>query len=287
MGEFFRHTKLNFHFSLRLSSPQLIEHKQPLEIDVLRMNLDLLPKSLQSWANNKKMFDKIDEECIEEENKKILRRLGKKKAEEFLIRGLTGTIEKESFQQLLADCGEFYTFQQVSWAQCKGSTFFIFTTSMLIIIRSAQLTQMLHVHHNSMAVMQQLRARYARKNAFSNTQASKIDGEDVERVYRDGFLSWIMSGREKPEVHFFEKLFIKSKTKISRVFKELMLAGIQLKTAVKELRERDILHPRILGGLKMDQVCERSRASLVTEKKVRRFVRNCYTIYTWLHPLLN
>jgi len=101
--------------------------------------------------------------------------------------------------------------------------------------------------------MASLRARFKRKNAFGDNQESKIDAEDKEHIYRDGFMSWIVSGREKPQVDFFEKIFLKSKTTISRVFMEIGRFGSDFRQRIARLREREILTPRLLGGMKTDQ----------------------------------
>jgi len=59
-----------------------IESVHPLEHDLLRLRQPLLPEDILSWSRNKAAFDRIDEEGVEQENKKLARRLGKKKAAE-------------------------------------------------------------------------------------------------------------------------------------------------------------------------------------------------------------
>jgi len=91
----------------------MIEPEYPLEYDLLKIGLDVLPPNLQQWSDNRERYERVDLEGAAEENKKLLRRMGKKKAAEFLIEGTRGRIEKESFQQLLGDCGENYTGEQI------------------------------------------------------------------------------------------------------------------------------------------------------------------------------
>ena len=44
-----------------------IEHTHPLEDDLLRVGIDLLPKSLAQWEKNQHSFDRLDTENPEED----------------------------------------------------------------------------------------------------------------------------------------------------------------------------------------------------------------------------
>ena len=112
---------------------ELIEDKHGLEMDLLKLKRKLLPRDIQDWGANKLCFDRVDAEGVAEENKKLARRLGKKKAEKELKWGASGRATVKTFQQLMSDCGEYYT--------------------------AEQLENMLYVHHCFNALMGQLRAR--------------------------------------------------------------------------------------------------------------------------------
>jgi hypothetical protein len=205
----------------------LIEHEHSLEMDLLKLEMELLPADLMQWEKNKFCFDRIDNELVEQENLKLERRMGKKRAEKELKKGPLGEIETRDLQQLLADTGSIFTFEQI-----EG---------------------LLLVNQNFYTVMAQLRARNARKNEFADDiQASKIDAEKKDTLYRDGFLAWMMSGRPKPKTHKFEKFFINAKTGVVRGMREFCRSIAGYRRSVEKLCLREILVPKLLGGLKMD-----------------------------------
>eukprot|EP00520_Triparma_pacifica_P000081 CAMPEP_0118641464 /NCGR_PEP_ID=MMETSP0785-20121206/5297_1 /TAXON_ID=91992 /ORGANISM="Bolidomonas pacifica, Strain CCMP 1866" /LENGTH=618 /DNA_ID=CAMNT_0006532913 /DNA_START=140 /DNA_END=1994 /DNA_ORIENTATION=- len=172
-------------------------------------------------------FDRIDDEGVEVENKKLARRLGKKKAAEVLKWGPIGKVSLYSFQQLLGDCNELYTIEQINY--------------------------MIYVKQAFQDSMSQLRARFKRKNAFSKDLAtSKVDAGDKEHIYRDVFGGWAMSGREKPVAGFFERVAIRAKTAAIRFFRTTSRKINSFRASLEALVDREILTPRILGGLKMD-----------------------------------
>jgi hypothetical protein len=136
----------------------MIEEEHGLEMDLLKLEMELLPEDLMSWSRNKSCFDRIDGEGVEQENIKLERRIGKKRAEKECKPGPVGKLEARSFQQLLGDCGEYYTNEQIQ---------------NFMLINQAFLD-----------VMAQLRARNARKNEFADDiQASKIDSDDKGSLY--------------------------------------------------------------------------------------------------------
>ncbi|GMI28367.1 hypothetical protein TrRE_jg11301, partial [Triparma retinervis] len=99
----------------------------------------------------------------------------------------------------------------------------------------------------------QLRARFKRKNAFNNDVASsKVDPEDKDNFYRDAFGGWAMSGREKPAPGLFERYAISMKTSAIRFFRSTSRKINSFRSSIETLVDREILTPRILGGLKMD-----------------------------------
>ena len=81
---------------------------------------------------------------------------------------------------------------------------------------------------------------------------SKIDCEDKDHIYKDGFEAWMVSGRERPDVGYFERVGIRMKTKVVRGVREFCRGVKAFRENVEKLVEREILTPRILGGLKMD-----------------------------------
>ncbi len=204
----------------------LIEEEHGLEMDLLKMKMHLQPNDIATWSRNKDNFDRVDFECVEEENKKLIRRMGKKRAEKELRFTPMGMLEIRSFQQLVADCNEIYTYEQ--------------------------LQDMLLIHQDFLDVMEQMRARYARKNEFSDVQASKIDAENRDVVFRDGFLSWMVSGRNKPSVGKYERLLIRFKTSAVRWMRDFGRKTKKYREDLEKLCTREILTPRLLGGLKMD-----------------------------------
>ena len=172
-------------------------------------------------------FDVIDEEGVEIENKKLARRLGKKKAAEVLKWGAIGKINVSSLQQLLADCKEWYTIEQLNY--------------------------MMFVQQAFQDVVAQLRARFKRKNEFNGgLMKSNVDADDKDNIYRDAFGGWAMSGREKPAPGNFERYAIWMKTSAIRLFRSTSRQINSFRSSIEALVDREILTPRILGGLKMD-----------------------------------
>lgn len=95
--------------------------------------------------------------------------------------------------------------------------------------------------------------RFLKKNEFSNDiQNSKVDPSDKGFVYRDGFLAWMMSRREREKVGQYEEWLIRAKTGVVRWMKEVGRVMGGVRKDVEALVDREILTPRILGGLKMD-----------------------------------
>ncbi|GMI10347.1 hypothetical protein TrVE_jg4476 [Triparma verrucosa] len=206
---------------------QQIEDEHGLEMDLLKLNMNVIPKDLNKWQKNKECFSRIDYEGVCIENAKLARRLGKKKAEKELVWEESGKCEEDVIQLLVADCGEYYTYEG--------------------------LMNMLFVMSNFLKVMAELRKRFLKKNEFSNDiQKSKIDPEDKGYVYRDGFLAWMVSGREREKVGQYEEWLIRAKTGVVRWMKEVGQVMGKVRKDVEALVDREILTPRILGGLKMD-----------------------------------
>eukprot|EP00518_Triparma_eleuthera_P021902 CAMPEP_0197555270 /NCGR_PEP_ID=MMETSP1320-20131121/12993_1 /TAXON_ID=91990 /ORGANISM="Bolidomonas sp., Strain RCC2347" /LENGTH=797 /DNA_ID=CAMNT_0043116271 /DNA_START=117 /DNA_END=2507 /DNA_ORIENTATION=+ len=206
---------------------ELMEEEHGLEMDLLKLKMSVVPKDLTQWLTNKACFDMVDFEDVVEENKKLARRLGKKKAEKELKWEPLGKVGVDALQQLMGDIGETYTYEQ--------------------------LQVMLYVHQSFLDTMEQLRARFARRNEFStDIQKSVIDASNKTVLWRDGFLAFLMARRERPAVDKFEKFMIRSKTKMIRGMRELGKLAGRVRKDVEKLVDREILTPRILGGLKAD-----------------------------------
>ncbi|GMH82651.1 hypothetical protein TL16_g09330 [Triparma laevis f. inornata] len=180
---------------------QQIEDEFDLEMDLLKLNMDVIPRDLKGWEKNKECFGRIDYEGVCIENAKLARRLGKKKAEKELVWEEGGKCEEDVFQLLVADCGEFYTYEQ--------------------------LMNMLFIMSKFFTVMAELRKR-------------------------DGFLAWMMSRREREKVGQYEEWLIRAKMGVVRWMKEVGRVMGGVRKDVEALVDREILTPRILGGLKMD-----------------------------------
>ena len=142
--------------------------------------------------------------------------------------GVIGKVTTSSFQQLLGDCGEHYTCEKLNY--------------------------MFHIQQAFQDSMAQLRARFKRKNEFNKGFASStVVADDKDFMYREAFTSWAMSGRERPvPSQMFENVAIKIKTSTIRFFRSASRKLNSFRTSLEALVDREILTPRILGGLKMD-----------------------------------
>lgn len=141
---------------------------------------------------------------------------------------MIGKVTTSSFQQLLGDCGEHYTCEKLNY--------------------------MFHIQQAFQDSMAQLRARFKRKNEFNKGFASStVVADDKDFMYREAFTSWAMSGRERPvPSQMFENVAIKIKTSTIRFFRSASRKLNSFRTSLEALVDREILTPRILGGLKMD-----------------------------------
>jgi len=74
----------------------LTEQDNGLELDLLRLNMNLLPRDLTDWNRNKTCFDRIDCEQVDQENIKLERRIGKKRAEKECKSGPVGKVSPSS-----------------------------------------------------------------------------------------------------------------------------------------------------------------------------------------------
>jgi len=177
-----------------------IEHTHPLEDDLLRVGIDLLPKSLAQWEKNQRSFDRLDTENPEEDENGAL---------------VAGRVPVAQMQQLIADCGEVLTDEEVTLA--------------------------LHAHLGHNALMGEVREYYASRNEFAYHQVSLVDGTDRDHLYRDAFLAWWMSPRPKPVIREFESRLCHLKLMLKRGIRNTIAALRHARTSITALVDRGLV----------------------------------------------
>ena len=110
---------------------EMIELDYPLETDLLKCNLNVVPWDLKTWEVNKKVFNSFDCNEVSISNRKLARRIGPKRALLEFIEGGIGKTDRSRIQLMVAYCGKYYTMEQLSIMEERSIKFNIVIDQLL------------------------------------------------------------------------------------------------------------------------------------------------------------
>ena len=189
----------------------MIERRYPLEADLKKLGMHLLPSYLVSWEKMQNILESIlqSQSALNNEDKYVDKPILREMVWE------AGIINPECLQNILSNNGEIYNIEQ--------------------------LREMLHNQNLFQNTMNELRKTLNPKWKLENILDKRKcrSGISYFSMNIKAFVAWVMSGRDKPKIRMVEYIFISFKTSIIRWMEELINACQSLRMVIDNIISRN------------------------------------------------
>ena len=193
-----------------------IEHRHPLEFDLLRCGITVLPKRLVEWRRHNAAFDKLARENVSKSELRALQMEG---------RPWIPKVPKEELQLLAFESsGE--------------------------VIPESRIASEMKQHFLKNECMASVREYYNIRHRFAVHQTSNVDPNDLFCVYRDSIAGWWFSDRPRFQLRYFDRTLTGMRLWASRAIRNGSKLVSSVFDKLAQIVERGLISTASIARLK-------------------------------------